>query len=411
VPFVSQSPVSISSKTPIGIVTSGLKLGGTTTFLINLGKEFRKRGLQLPLICLSDENEMSEDLTESGILLSCIDSKRLIYEDRLSKAHRIMRDYSPRIVISALGHASFEFLRIVPSCIGRYAMIQTDESGVYQALRDFVPWLDGIIGVSSQIVAELGKQPEFSSIKKIAIPYGIDFGEEQSIKERCLDGPLQLIYVGRLIEEQKRVSRLLELAKGLQQAGIPFDLHIIGSGPEEGLFRNPEAESLGINWHGSLPNGEIREHLMQTHLFVLLSDYEGLPLALLEAMGEGVVPVVSDLPSGISEVVDDDSGVRLPIGDISKAVERIAYLDKNRTSMNSMGEAARLKAHSQFSAALMADRYLDLLAEWPTGSVWCPSPSVSPPMAFTNNPLFREPWRVLRRSLKMLGNTFLRWGR
>ena len=322
-----------------------------------------------------------------------------------------MRDYSPHIVISGLGHASFEFLRIVPSGIARYAMIQTDESGIYQALRDFVPWLDGIIGVSSQIIAELNKQPEFSSIKKIAIPYGIDFGEEQSIEERCLNAPLQLIYVGRVIEEQKRVSRLLELARGLQKSGIPFDLHMIGSGPEEKLFRNPEAESLGIHWHGSLPNGEIREHLRQAHLFVLLSDYEGLPLALLEAMGEGVVPVVSDLPSGISEGVDDDSGVRLPIGDISTAVERIARLDKNRASMNSMAEAARLKAHSQFSAALMADRYLDLVAEWPTGSVWCPSPSVSPPMAFTNNPLFREPWRVLRRSLKTLGNLFLRWRR
>src|SRR5258708_7408499 len=47
-------------------------------------------------------------------------------------------------------------------------------------------------------------------------------------------------------------------------------------------------------------------------VLILVSDYEGLPLSLLEAMGHGVVPVVSDLESGIRDVVDNRSAILVP---------------------------------------------------------------------------------------------------
>ena len=53
--------------------------------------------------------------------------------------------------------------------------------------------------------------------------------------------------------------------------------------------------------------------------FSLLSDYEGLALSLLEAMGAGVVPVVSDLSSGIAQAVPADCGLRVPFGNLDAA--------------------------------------------------------------------------------------------
>jgi hypothetical protein len=54
----------------------------------------------------------------------------------------------------------------------------------------------------------------------------------------------------------------------------------------------------------------------QSDVFVLTSEYEGMPVGLLEAMGRGCVPVVSDIRSGVPELVrDGENGYRVPPGD------------------------------------------------------------------------------------------------
>jgi len=62
----------------------------------------------------------------------------------------------------------------------------------------------------------------------------------------------------------------------------------------------------------------VPEFLLNNDVFVLLSDTEGLPLSLIEAMGHGLVPIASDIPSGVAELIQPpDAMVFLtPIGDV-----------------------------------------------------------------------------------------------
>ena len=62
----------------------------------------------------------------------------------------------------------------------------------------------------------------------------------------------------------------------------------------------------------------------QHDVLVMPSRNEGLPVALLEAGAAALIPVVSDLPSGIPEVVESGvSGYRVPVGDIRRFADAI----------------------------------------------------------------------------------------
>ena len=51
------------------------------------------------------------------------------------------------------------------------------------------------------------------------------------------DGPIRIAYAGRLTEGQKRVSRLVELARELERRHVAYVLTIAGDGPDEGRMR------------------------------------------------------------------------------------------------------------------------------------------------------------------------------
>jgi glycosyltransferase involved in cell wall biosynthesis len=207
--------------------------------------------------------------------------------------------------------------------------------------------------------------------------------------------------VGRLIEEQKRISRLVELARLLSDRDVNFHLTIVGTGPQKELVVQESRRSRAITYKGELPNHVVQALLNEQDVMVLLSDYEGLPLSLIEAMGAGVVPVVSDLESGIRDIVDDASGIRVPAGDVASAAAAVASLAQDRKRLFGMSAQAR-KVRSAYSAAHMAQRYWRFVDELSPATRHWPSTATVPV------PLGMNPWlydgmpRIARRWIKRL---------
>jgi glycosyltransferase involved in cell wall biosynthesis len=227
------------------------------------------------------------------------------------------------------------------------------------------------------------------------------FGPAEARPQRDLSKPLRIIYVGRMIEEQKRVSRLVELAKTLTTRGLRFEFTFAGSGPELGPTREALKEFPNVRFLGDVKNSEIGSLLRLNDVFVLLSDYEGLPLSLIEAMGEGVVPVVSDLESGMRDVVTPENGVRVPVGDIAAAADSIAVLALDPARLASISAAASGFARTRHSSATMAESYLKLVSELAKGEPsWESDVPVPAPVHFANSWLYRGLPRVARRILK-----------
>jgi glycosyltransferase involved in cell wall biosynthesis len=374
---------------PVAAITGGLLLGGSSTFLINLARGFQQFNHPLPIVCLSDTNEHEADFVRIMAKLSVMKDKRLIYEDRLAWAYAQIASTRPNAVLACLGAESFEILRLVPPGVMRVGLIQSDHQNPYATAASFAPWIDTIVGVSNEITQKLESMPEFGEKPVHTIPYGIYFDETDERQIRSTEEPLRVIYVGRLIEEQKRVSRLVTLAQKLESTCAPIRLTLAGSGPQEKELRAKLEGSSVARVIGEVSNAQVVELLRQHDVFILLSDYEGLPLALLEAMGYGLVPVVSDLPSGIREAVPEHAGIRIPPGDVDAAASALNALAVDSTRLSHLSKSAQRTAREHYSAKRMAGDYLKLVEssfgsakEWPV-KIRVPAPIGLNPFVFS----------------------------
>jgi len=123
--------------------------------------------------------------------------------------------------------------------------------------------------------------------------------------------PISVCFVGRLETFQKRVHWLPQIVKQCQRSGRNLEWHIYGSGPWERRFcealkENGSAES--VRFHGWLEAEGLAKRLAKADLFFLCSRWEGLPIAMAEAMLCGLACVVPAIPAGITHVLRTGGG-------------------------------------------------------------------------------------------------------
>jgi colanic acid/amylovoran biosynthesis glycosyltransferase len=136
-----------------------------------------------------------------------------------------------------------------------------------------------------------------------SIPYGVPLPATVS---GWTQGPLRLLYAGRLEEEQKRISDVTRaLCRAAQLPNVTAT--IAGDGQARASVESIiSREGHGrVQYVGLVDNTHIQALMAEHHVFVLLSDYEGLPIALMEAMATGLVPICTAMRSGIGQLVVD----------------------------------------------------------------------------------------------------------
>jgi glycosyltransferase involved in cell wall biosynthesis len=153
-----------------------------------------------------------------------------------------------------------------------------------------------------------------------------------------------------------------------------------------------------VAFPGKVEYGRVPNLISEHDVFLLTSDYEGLPLSLLEAMGHGLVPVVSDLPSGISEVVNENTGFRVATTDIEGYAKAIIWLHQNRLASRKLSENARECVLRDFSTEAMLDRWLATFPGYSSNPVaWPVEWKVKPLLVAENLFRFSPTGRILRR--------------
>lgn len=193
------------------------------------------------------------------------------------------------------------------------------------------------------------------------LPYGVPLpGRARA----AAPGPLRLVFAGRLEHGQKGVFDLPGIERALAGAGVDVRWTVIGGGPDEAALRE-RWTGARVSWAGALPHAALLDRLADFDVFVLPTRAEGFPVGLVEAMAAGLVPVVSDIPSGVPEVVDDGvNGVRPPVGDIPAFASAIGALAGDRARLESMSRAARAAVETRFDARTRTAAYEALYADW-----------------------------------------------
>lgn len=140
----------------------------------------------------------------------------------------------------------------------------------------------------------------------------------------------EIIYVGRIDYNQKRVYRVIDTWALLEDRYPDWKLTIVGDGVERKNLEN-KAEALGIK-HISFEGFQSPiEYYKRARILMLTSEYEGFPLVLAECMSFGVVPAVYGSYSAVYDIVKDGvNGIVFPYNkegfsaeDAAKRMERI----------------------------------------------------------------------------------------
>jgi colanic acid/amylovoran biosynthesis glycosyltransferase len=132
---------------------------------------------------------------------------------------------------------------------------------------------------------------------------------------RKLEGPAQLLFIGRLVPK-KGIDILINAVCLLKQQHNEVHLTIVGDGPLKNELQN-QAKNLAVDhlitWTGVLPPEEVRGYIHQANCLCMPSvvtadgDRDGIPNVVTEAMASGL-PVVGSLAGSLDEVLNPDSG-------------------------------------------------------------------------------------------------------
>ena len=200
-----------------------------------------------------------------------------------------------------------------------------DQTKHVRSVRGF---LDGVIAISSQqmeLAARLLPELAAERVAFLPNPSGHDGFETQ--QPPLQDRPLVVGYCGRVQREQKRVERLPKLVDELNRAGVSYRFELLGSGPGLAGLRRQFAGNPNVVLHDRRQGEEYWQVLRNWDVLVFVSDYEGVPISLIEGLSVGVIPLFPRIGSGVDAYVTRvKPDLLYPPGDLTAAARALQSL-------------------------------------------------------------------------------------
>jgi len=257
--------------------------------------------------------------------------------------HEIISFYernSPCIMLTTYDFSGTCVVPALSNNVGVISWVQSDDPDYYEQTNRLGRYFNKIAVVSDFLEQSIGNlNPLFKD--RIFKVYNSTIKLSEIVSPRVdikTASHLRLIYTGRLVQYQKRVLDFIPLVQELKKQNIPFVLTLAGQdttgGKIEGRLKkelSAEIESGIVRLTGRLTRIELFSELKNHDIFILLSDFEGLPLSLGEAMGQGCVPVVAKMDSGISELVtNNENGLIVESRDYAYWASELKRLHEDR---------------------------------------------------------------------------------
>lgn len=323
---------------------------------------FTGRGMEPPVLGRSDAYRASQD-----------DVRR--YIRGLGKAIIVPNWLFYIIPICADLISEGQDLRLVGFCRA------DSDKEYYNPLHWFDPLLAQYAAVSPECTRKLGERLPHRVQDITTMPTAVTV--PATLQREYRADPVRVIYAGRISQVQKRVMDFIPLVEHLLALHVNFTFDIAGDGDTLAELK----ESMGhvphdnrVRFHGRVPPKEVDALWAGADAYVQTSEYEGTSNSMLEAMAQGVVPVVTDIKSGVEGVITrGENGLIVPIGDMKAMAVAIQRLGGDIALMRRLGQAAyetskaySVEAYVEKFARLL-DRTLEApLHSWPPGREYVP---------------------------------------
>jgi glycosyltransferase involved in cell wall biosynthesis len=342
---------------------AGPLIGGAQTFLPSLLSGLAGREEKVHIVSNGELNgRIRQQYYDSGATLhtTLIPVPALVEDVTPALAEQINQINPDVYVISVSPDVGWTVLPLLNRKIATLAIAHTDDATFYRPVSHYRDYLTATIGVSREVCQQLINQGQMPDDRVVWIPYGVVGSEQPAVFET--EAPLRMIYCARLEDTQKRASDVIEIIEKLRGSGIEFTLQVLGDGPLSAKFAErlaPEIAAGRVRLHGWVDSQSVLAQLRQAEVFLLTSAYEGLCIALLEAMANGLAPLITDIPSGNRQMVEHESnGLLASAGDVDGFVNYIRRLAQDRESLLRFRRAAWARAQD-FTVERMIDNYLN----------------------------------------------------
>jgi L-malate glycosyltransferase len=357
-----------------------MPVGGAEDLVAAVVRGLDPQRFQAAVATLGPPGPVGQDLRARGYEVAGLglDIKRTSTWRVVAAVRRLLKAGRPDILHTHLYHPNF---------YGRLGSLGLGLTGVVAAVHNsytrvkfhrrvgnfLLGWAsDRVLVGSAQVWQDVRRYDGVPASRLLRLPYGIPLAEldtplsRDEARERLGLSREGLVVgvVGRL-EEQKGHAHLLAALPELRRQIPDLVVLLVGAGRQEAALRR-QVRELGLE--GTVQflgtRRDLPEIFRGLDIFAQPSLWEGLPLALLKAMGAGL-PVVATRVSGSREVINDGvNGCLVPPGDPEALARAILQLYRQPEARRRLGEAARSTVAARYSLEAMLQRleelYLDL---------------------------------------------------
>lgn len=344
--------------------------GGVEQMKLIEAKGLDKDRYQQALLCTRAKGALPRQFMNAGCAVREIGEFRGIYDfERYRKAYEFVREFRPHIIHGAV----FEGVAIaalvgraarVPIIVGEEITEPRNRSWRGHFLfRSFTVLMHHMVAVSPQVEDYLLDRIWLPRKKVTLINNGIyepraaDEDKKNYVKSKhgIQSSDFVIGCCCRLSDVDKRISDLIRAFTLLSQERSNLKLLLVGDGPDAKVF-HALAEELNVRDKVVFAGyqGETRAYFEIMNVFALASAFEGLPVALLEAMF-AKLPVVATNVGGVpAAVIDGVTGFLVAPNAPQELAAKIGKIIDDVDLRRTMGAAGLARARSEFGA----DRYL-----------------------------------------------------
>lgn len=181
--------------------------------------------------------------------------------------------------------------------------------------------------------------------------------------------PFNVLYVGRLVN-RKNAQLLIHTAHQLKtlspDISRKFAFHIVGYGEErrnlEQLSVDLDVEEM-ITFYGRQAGQALLDMYQSAHTYILPSRYEGMPLALLEALSCGLPSIVGNFAGADAIITNGSNGFILTDDSAQQCAQYLMQMCQNPRQYAAMRQMARTVILEKFSWDCIIDQYFDVFNE------------------------------------------------
>lgn len=316
--------------------------GGVEKVTLNLIKNLNRSNFKIKLVLVNLEGQLLKEIPEDVEVISLLEEKKLDNKNKISKFFekiieiKLMKNKLKKIIKNEdiLLNMNLRNIRL-NICLKKYKnkkigwFHSTITSDIQTSLVKFNYKLFKqykiIYNVSKEGKKDFDEQfPDLESKSKILYnSFDLDKIKEKSLEP--LDKNNYILAVGRLLNDHKGFDVLIDAIKKLKMDNIKIQLIIIGDGPdrekiENQIKKNSLEKEVFINGFDENPY----KWMNKSKMFILSSNYEGLPTVLIEALACETPIVSTNCKCGPSEILDDgEYGILVPVGDSEALKEGI----------------------------------------------------------------------------------------